>query len=204
MTFVHIEPSEQDACTLHTHTCPYSCTPLRSALPGVLLRRTDHSHVWHVWMDGECTIQTNPMNHRATLLSVYTMSGLLHSKFDVMPQSNMLSLLDTKGVSLHAYSLLLPPLQYINAAPSQVDVVKGVFIPWCQNCTQGAVKQVGTLTLCLAYIPPMVHSYLLSQLVLDTKLVSVYQTFPVVVHICTCTYMLTSYPGFLILVFVTC
>jgi len=128
-----------------THICPYSCTllptPFRSALPGVLLRRTDHSHVWHVWMDGECTIQTNPMNHRATLLSVYTMSGLLHSKFDVMPQSNMLSLLDTKGVSLHAYSLLLPPLQYIYAAPSQVDVVKGVFIPWCQNCTQGAVER---------------------------------------------------------------
>ena len=194
-----------------THVCPWSScilspTPFRSALPGVLLWRTDHSHVWHVWMDGECTIQTKPMNHRATLLSVHTMSGFLHSKFDVMPQSNMLSLLDTKGVdiSLHACSLLLPPLQYIYAAPSQVDVVKGVFIPWCQNCTQGAVKQVGTLTLCLAYIPPMVHSYLLSQLVLDTKLVSVYQTYPVVVHTCTCTYMLASYPGFLIPVFVTC
>jgi len=154
-------------------------------------------------MDGECTIQTNPINHRATPLSAYVMSALLHSKFDVMPHSNMLPFLDTKGVSQHAYSLLLPPPQYIHAAPSQVDVVKGVFIPWCQNCTQGAVKQVGTLTLCLTCIPPMVHSYLLSQLVLDAKLILVYQTFPVIVHMYV-MYMLASYPGLLIPVFVTC
>lgn len=30
---------------------------------------------------------------------------------------------------------------YIFARPNQVDVLKGVFIPWCQNCSGGAVEQ---------------------------------------------------------------
>ena len=31
--------------------------------------------------------------------------------------------------------------QYVSASPSQADVVEGVFLPWCMNCTHGAVEQ---------------------------------------------------------------
>ena len=45
--------------------------------------------------------------------------------------------------------------QYIYAKPNQVDVVKGVFIPWCDNCTQGAVEQVCSQTV---YVQGLGHS----------------------------------------------
>ena len=39
---------------------------------------------------------------------------------------------------------LLPPswiTQYVYAQPDQAAVVKGIFVPWCQNCSSGAVEQ---------------------------------------------------------------
>lgn len=32
-------------------------------------------------------------------------------------------------------------LQYIVVAPSQVEVIKGMFIPWCENCNHDALLQ---------------------------------------------------------------
>ena len=31
--------------------------------------------------------------------------------------------------------------QYVYAQPDQGAVVEGIFLPWCQNCTSGAVEQ---------------------------------------------------------------
>ena len=36
---------------------------------------------------------------------------------------------------------IFPFLQYVYAKPDQAAVVEGVFVPWCQNCTSGAVEQ---------------------------------------------------------------
>ena len=48
--------------------------------------------------------------------------------------------------------------QYIYAQPNQVDVVKGVFIPWCDNCTQGAVKQVSAIIFLLCVCVCVKHA----------------------------------------------
>ena len=31
--------------------------------------------------------------------------------------------------------------QYVYARPNQAEVVEGIFVPWCQNCSSGAVEQ---------------------------------------------------------------
>ena len=31
--------------------------------------------------------------------------------------------------------------QYVYAQPDQGAVVEGIFVPWCQNCSSGAVEQ---------------------------------------------------------------
>lgn len=31
--------------------------------------------------------------------------------------------------------------QYVTAQPSQAEVVKGLVVPWCYNCSHGAVEQ---------------------------------------------------------------
>ena len=39
---------------------------------------------------------------------------------------------------------LSPPswiTQYVYARPDQAEVVEGIFVPWCQNCSSGAVEQ---------------------------------------------------------------
>ena len=33
------------------------------------------------------------------------------------------------------------PVQYVYAQPPQAAVVEGIFVPWCQNCSSGAVEQ---------------------------------------------------------------
>ena len=38
------------------------------------------------------------------------------------------------------FPLLWSP-QYVFSQPNQGDVVKGIFLPWCQNCSRGAVEQ---------------------------------------------------------------
>ena len=32
-------------------------------------------------------------------------------------------------------------LQYVYAQPDQAAVVEGIFVPWCENCTSGAIEQ---------------------------------------------------------------
>ena len=32
--------------------------------------------------------------------------------------------------------------QYVRVAPNQGEVVKGLFIPWCENCDKDSIMQV--------------------------------------------------------------
>ena len=34
-------------------------------------------------------------------------------------------------------------IQYIKVAPDQGEVMKGLFVPWCENCDSDSVLQVG-------------------------------------------------------------
>ena len=36
----------------------------------------------------------------------------------------------------------MPSLQYITVKPDQLDILKGLFIPWCQDCDTAAVQQM--------------------------------------------------------------
>ena len=36
-------------------------------------------------------------------------------------------------------------MQYVNVAPDQGEVFKGLFVPWCENCDSDSILQVGLL-----------------------------------------------------------
>ena len=33
-------------------------------------------------------------------------------------------------------------LQYIRVVPSQTEILKGLFVPWCENCNKDAIQQL--------------------------------------------------------------
>ncbi|XP_077869485.1 natural resistance-associated macrophage protein 2-like, partial [Saccoglossus kowalevskii] len=56
---------------------------------------------------------------------------------------------------------------YITVEPDQVAILKGIFIPWCQNCTTDAI-QMGVGTVGAVIMPHNI--YLHSALVLSRQI----------------------------------
>ena len=54
----------------------------------------------------------------------------------------MSSIKYTPQLCLKLYFVSFFLFQYVRVAPNQGEVVKGLFIPWCENCDKDSIMQV--------------------------------------------------------------
>ena len=76
-----------------------------------------------------------------TLYMLYMYTTVYTCIYNV--QNLIYSLLILNEVVIPSLLCTLPlrPSQYVYAQPDQGAVVEGIFVPWCLNCSQGAVEQ---------------------------------------------------------------